>query len=110
MRRGKVGQAKGECGNRGMQQHMERMHKDEMEGVKRAQAEATAAATGRVYDARDETVRGTVPLFNLKTRAHRAAFMKKIQPHIGDDVEKNCDWGILSMIVLDLMPFNIVNK
>ena len=38
-------------------------------------------------------------------------FIKKIKPHINTaNKERDMDWGILSMIVLDLEPFSFVNR
>ena len=66
VRRGKVGSAKKDCGNRGMQQHLERQHKETMEMVR-----GSVEAMGKVYDPKDESVRGTVPLFNLNNNLKR---------------------------------------
>ena len=60
VRLGKVGSAKKDCGNNGMQQHLNRHHKDAMEEIKEARARSSAEAVGKVLDPRDESVRGTV--------------------------------------------------
>ena len=46
VRRGKVGTAKKDCGNRGMQQHLERQHKEGMASVAEARARNNAEALG----------------------------------------------------------------
>lgn len=71
VRRGKVGSAKKDCGNNGMQQHLNRHHKDAMEEIKEARARSSAEAVGKVLDPRDESVRGTVMLFNLNNNLKR---------------------------------------
>ena len=65
VRRGKVGSAKKDCGNRGMQRHLERQHKETMLVVTEAWVRSSVEAIGKVYDPKDESVRGTVPLFNF---------------------------------------------
>ena len=71
VRRGKVGAPKKNCGNNGMQQHLERQHKEVMEEIKEARARSSAEASGKVYDERDESVRGSVILFNLNNNLKR---------------------------------------
>ena len=71
VRRGKVGAAKKDCGNRGMQQHVERLHKERMGEIQEARPRNSAEAMGKVYDPKDETVRGTVPYFNLQNNLKR---------------------------------------
>lgn len=53
-------------------------------------------------------MRGSVPIFNLKNHAQRQTFLQRIRP--SSNKEHDMDWGILSMIVLDLEPFNLVNR
>ena len=50
VRRGKVGSPKKECGNQGMQQHVERIHKGSAAGLQEARARLAAEAAGRKYD------------------------------------------------------------
>ena len=50
VRRGKVGSPKKECGNRGMQQHVERIHKENVVGIQEARAKLAAEAIGKKYD------------------------------------------------------------
>ena len=71
VRRGKVGAAKAKCGNTGMAQHLERQHKEAMEEIKEARARSSAEALGKVYDEKDESVRGSVILFNLNNNLKR---------------------------------------
>ena len=71
IRRGKVGSAKKDCGNRGMQQHLERLHKEVMAAITEARAKITAEAMGKEYDPKDETVRGSVQYFNLNNNLKR---------------------------------------
>ena len=71
LRRGKVGAAKKDCGNRGMQQHLERQHKEVMASVTEARAKNNAEALGKSYDSRDESVRGVCPYFNLNNNLKR---------------------------------------
>ena len=71
LRRGKVGAAKKDCGNRGMQQHLERQHKEVMASVAEARAKNNAEALGKSYDSRDESVCGVCPYFNLNNNLKR---------------------------------------
>ena len=91
-----------------MQQHVERIHRENLAGIQEARAVLTAKAMGRLYDPKDETVRGTIPLYNLRNQTQRKSFLERIRPT--DNVERDMDWGILSMIILDLEPFHIVNR
>ena len=50
VRRGNVGSPKKEFGNRGMQQHVERIHRDSAAGLQEARARLAAEAVGRKYD------------------------------------------------------------
>ena len=50
VRRSKVGSPKKECGSQGMQQHVERIHKDSAAGLQEARARLAAEAVGRKYD------------------------------------------------------------
>lgn len=52
IRRGKVGSPKKECGNRGMQQHLERVHREALAGVQEARARSAAEAAGKTYDSK----------------------------------------------------------
>jgi hypothetical protein len=65
------------CYNRGMQAHIESKHKDLLSLVIEAQARLKPGE--RKIDPKDETVRGPVPLFNLRTQADREAFMKLVR-------------------------------
>ena len=81
-----------------------------MDGVKEARATLAAEAMGKMYDPKDETVRGSIPIFNLKNQRRRQDFLRKIKPLFSDDKERDMDWGVLLMIVLDFEPFNLVNR
>ena len=50
VRRGKVGSPKKDCGNRGMQQHVERIHKENIPALQEARARLASEAAGRKYD------------------------------------------------------------
>ena len=52
IRRGKVGSPKKECGNRGMQQHLERVHKEALPEFQEARARSAAEAAGKIYDSK----------------------------------------------------------
>ena len=125
-----MGAPKGKCGNRGMQTRLESSHKDLHEEVRSAQAAVADAARFVKVDPKNETVRGTIPIFQLKNNRDRKEFLKLVHsvfficfyalvqvfpdgPSNFTNEEKRkreLDWGVLSMIVLDFEPFNVVNR
>ena len=52
IRRGKVGSPKKKCSNRGMQQHLERVHREALAGVQEARARSATEAAGKIYDSK----------------------------------------------------------
>ena len=67
--RGKEG---GKClGNKAMNNHLKRIHPDAFNEYEVARNKTTA-------DPKDETRRGSVPLFNLKNHGERAEFLKLV--------------------------------
>ena len=59
--------------NGGMLNHLQRIHKDDYQKYK-AGEEAK-----KTVDVKDETVRGTIPLFKLKNHAERREFQKLVR-------------------------------
>ena len=59
-----------------MQSHMATHHKAELAEVRQEQAAMTAM--GRQKDPKDETVRGSIPIFNLRTQADRKAWLDRV--------------------------------
>ena len=76
VRRGAENVAKNKCYNSGMQSHMATHHKAELEEVRMEQA--AIATGGRERDDKDETVRGNVPIFNLRSKADRRAWRERV--------------------------------
>ena len=62
------------CYNRSMQVHMEVKHKEELTKVLEKRAERKELKK----DSKDETVRGTLPIFSLKNKEQKAAFLKLV--------------------------------
>ena len=77
MQRGTEDAPRGKCYNRNMQKHMSKYHGDLMEEVIKSQ-EAAKVVT-RKTDIRSESVRGTIPIFNLRSQEDRASFIKKVK-------------------------------
>ena len=48
---------------------------DQVDGER---AEAVAAAAAAILDTKDETVRGPIPLFNLKRQDQRQFYLKRV--------------------------------
>ena len=67
--RGKPDAPRDKCYNRGMQAHMELKHPDGFEKV----VEKRVEMKEKKRDKKDETVRGTVPLYNLRNREENMA-------------------------------------
>ena len=68
--RGKEGATK--LNNGGMIAHLRSLHKDQFTKYKEAEGQ------GKKIDPKDETLRGTVPLFSLKNHAERKQFLKLV--------------------------------
>ena len=60
-----------------MQKHLGKYHGDLMEEVTNSQVAAKVA--NKKIDVRCESVRGVVPLFNLRSQDDRAAFIRKVK-------------------------------
>ena len=50
----------------------------EADQVVEDQAAQVAASLGKFHDARDETTRGTIPIFNLRRRQERDQYFKMV--------------------------------
>ena len=67
-------------------------------------------------DPKDETVRGTLPLFKLRSKNDREQWRKLAFPvpdtiQVGAECRKyTVDSAIMATIILDLQPFNQVNR
>ena len=67
---------KSKCVNRTMHSHMQKMHPDIMVEVAREQE--ILKYPSQTIDPRNESVRGTIPIFNLRTQTERARFIKLV--------------------------------
>ena len=76
IKRGVENAPRAKCYNRGMQAHIETQHKDLVVDIREAQAELKPGERRR--DPKDETVRGTVPIFDLRTHGDRRSFLKLV--------------------------------
>ena len=79
MARGPVGAKKGKCGNRGMESHLQSIHKDVYTEVCVNRVAAVETAESAKVDKRDETVRGTRQLFCLQTHKERKDFLNLVE-------------------------------
>ena len=68
-------------------------------------------------DLNDESVRGTLPLFKLRSKQDRVDQWCKLACPIPETVQAGAecrkytvDAAIMAMIILDLQPFNQVNR
>ena len=77
VQRGTENAPRAKCYNRNMQKHMGKYHDDLMEEVSKDQ-EAAKVVTRKV-DVRCESVRGTIPIFNLRSQEDHSAFIKKVK-------------------------------
>jgi hypothetical protein len=73
IKRGKAGSNRAGWTLKNFQYHLEKKHPDVNQLVKDKQAIDTK------IDPKDETVRGTVPLFNLRNHKERQSFLKKVR-------------------------------
>ena len=81
VQRGTENAPRGKCYNRNMQKHLGKYHGDLMEEVTNSQVAAKVA--NKKIDVRCESVRGVVPLFNLRSQDDRAAFIRKVKHEQG---------------------------
>ena len=77
VQRGRENAPRAKCYNRNMQKHMGKYHDDLMEEVSKDQ-EAAKVVTRKV-DVRCESVRGTIPIFNLQSQEDHFAFIEKVK-------------------------------
>ena len=73
-----MGAKKGKCGNRGMESHLQYIHKDIYTEVCVNRVAAVETAESAKVDKRDETVRGTRQLFCLQTHKERKDFLNLV--------------------------------
>ena len=73
-----MGAKKGKCGNRGMESHLQSIHKDIYSEVCVNPVAAVETAESGKVDKRDETVRGTRQLFCLQTQKERKDFLNLV--------------------------------
>ena len=76
VQRGQPDAPRNKCWNRNMQSHITKEHPEIM--VEVAQEQRKSKGSKRLKDPRDESRRGTVPLFNLRNQADRADFIKRV--------------------------------
>ena len=60
-----------------MQKHMDKYHNELMEEIVKTQAAVKLERMKKV-DHRDESTRGSIPIFNLRSQEDRATFIKKV--------------------------------
>ena len=72
--RGGPKSTKSSWNNKNLQRHLERKHPDAMQGVMESRE---LSLRGKV-DPKDETVRGTIPLFTLDNHAKKKAFLSMV--------------------------------
>ena len=61
--------------NKSMENHLKHVHPEKMREV----TEVRAATGEKAKDPRDETVRGTIPIFNLRNRKDKEAFLSQVR-------------------------------
>ena len=125
VRRGKVGCSARETSNSGMAHHMRSKHTGSVLNCAFSTAIVTTQVQRRVdaakeakktVDPKDETVRGSLPLFKLRSREDREQWRKLAFPagetvQVGAEYRKyTSDSAIMATIILDLQPFNQVNR
>ena len=77
--RGKEDTPRNKCYNSSMAAHMKASHSELMVEVREQQA--AQRPVERPPDPKDETVRGTLPLFKLRNQVDRAAWRKLVSFH-----------------------------
>ena len=60
--------------NKTMNVHLQRMHPEQMQEV----VEARITTSERKRDKRDESARGCIPVFNLRNRKDKDAFLSQV--------------------------------
>lgn len=80
------------------------------------QVDAAKEVKKTEVDLKDETVRGSLPLFKLRSKADRDQWRKLAFPvsenvTVGAEFRKyTADSAIMATVILDLQPFNQVNR
>ena len=131
VRRGKEGCSPRECTNSGMGSHMRSHHSGIAAQVLlffeftfcnlhcfQVQMQVQAAKATKVdTDLKDETVRGMMPLFKLRSKNDREQWRKMafpvpetIQVGRSEYHKYTVDSAIMATVILDLQPFNQVNR
>merc|ERR1719239_48475 len=77
VRRGKAGCSPRETSNSGMATHIRSRHPEQANQVQRV-IDAAREGAGEPIDKKDETVRGSLPLFKLRSKADREKWQKLI--------------------------------
>ena len=75
VRRGKADSSRSGWTMKNFQYHIEKKHPEVFRKMKDKKAEI---ADTKIADTKDETVRGTVPLFNLRNHRERQDFLKRV--------------------------------
>ena len=78
VQRGNENAPKSKCYNRNMQKHLSRHHGELMEEVTKDQEAVKVFNKAKKIDDLDESVRGTIPIFDLRSQADRAEFISKV--------------------------------
>ena len=73
-----MGAKKGKCGNRGMESHLQSIHKDIYTEVCVNRVAAVETAESSKVDKRDETMQGTRQLFCLQTHKEWKDFLNLV--------------------------------
>ena len=74
---GKADTAKGSLSYSGMARHL-KVHKEQFKLYQELQAARGKAVTVQQEDLKDETTRGTVPIFNISNHRERQQFLSKV--------------------------------
>ena len=70
--------------NKTMDNHLKRLHPDKMKEV----SESRATIGEKPMDPRDETVRGCIPIFNLRNRKEKNSFLSQVRDFCTDKYDK----------------------
>ena len=105
VQRGTENAPRGKCYNRNMQKHMVKYHEELME-IAKTQA-AVKLQRPKKIDQRDESVRGNIPIFNLRSQEDRAAFIRKVKINTDgfvclwiEDVMTLCLWSKYNLLFI----------
>ena len=74
---GKADTAKGSLSYSGMARHL-KVHKEQFKLYQELEAARGKAVTVQQEDLKDETTRGTVPIFNISNHRERQQFLSKV--------------------------------